>query len=182
MVTRKTKERKPSCDIRLDVFKNGETAHGLRREIFTAVKKSDEEYPIDPKQHFHKLQLEHELMEEVMKEPVEPQTKREFVRLPWDALKCAKNFTHKFSDVKDPVVWETLAADEEIDECPRFELPLESLSDGPTISKRIDFENCTNSELFLAYFWLARHDRQSCENGRMLPCHTCGTLHHSERS
>ena len=50
-------------------------------------------------------------------------------------------------------MWEILAADEEIDECPRFELLLESLSDGPTISKRIDFENRTNSELFLEYFW-----------------------------
>ena len=48
-VVKKSVGRTASYDINFDVFRANETAQGLRRNVFTTVKKGDEEAAVDPR-------------------------------------------------------------------------------------------------------------------------------------
>ena len=150
-VVKKSRGRKAAYDIKFDVFRGDEVAEGLRREIFTTVKKGEEEPPLDPK-YLAKIALEDELTEELVKDEEEIRCEKDFIKQDVATLKEAKSFTHHFHKKKPPIVWEIVPADDDIADCERFNELKEHMEDGAVINKDIDFQGLSNSELFMERF------------------------------
>ena len=150
-VVKKARGRKPAYDIKFDVFRGNEVAKGLRREMFTTVKKGEEEDRVDAK-YMAKLEIDEELVDEAVKEPEDIRCEKDFIKQPVSVLKEVKSFTHHFHKKKDPIVWEILPADEDIDDCVAYSILKDRFEDGAIINQDIDLQGLSNSELFLEHF------------------------------
>ena len=150
-VVKKSRGRKAAYDIKFDVFRGNETAEGLCREIFTIVKKGEEEPPIDNK-YSGKMQMEEEMEDKLVKVDDEIRCEKAFVKQDAAVLREVKSFSHQFHKNKPPIEWQILPADKDISDDNRYALMKEQLEEGAVINKEIDLQGLSNSELFLERF------------------------------
>ena len=158
VVTKKVVGPMPSCDIRLDVFRGDEdetVATGMRRNIFTTLKKGEDEPALDLK-HVNK-EREAEANDLIEKEDAgEIMSEKEFIKLPRKDLLEAKTFTHVFANKKKhPIHWTILSDTEDISGCEFTPCLREKLDDGPKFADEIDSapQEMPMDEFFLQHLW-----------------------------
>ena len=148
----------PSYDLRLDIFRGDEEetiATGIRRNVFTTLKKGEDEPAMDVKYINKEREAEaNDLME---KEDIgEITSEKEFSKLPRIDLLEAKTFTHVFANKKkDPIHWTIVSDTEDITGCEFTPCLREKLDDGPAFTDEIDsaLQELPMDEFFLQHLW-----------------------------
>ena len=153
-VLKKSRARKPAYDIKFDAFCNNEVAKGIRRKLFTTVKKGEE--PLIDEKYLASEERERAIQDEDIKDPLEAVSEQDFCCLGNEVLQQAKKFTHKFNNRKCPQIeWTILGAGEHIDNDDTFIGLKEKLSSGPTLHPDVSvgMEDLSNGQFFLKYIW-----------------------------
>jgi len=92
----------------LDIFRGNEDntiARGIQRNVFTTIKRGEDEPPLDLKYANKEMEAEANDLQEKQDEG-EINSEKAFVKLSKQELQDARTFTHVFANKKkDPVAW-----------------------------------------------------------------------------
>jgi len=142
----------------LDIFRGNEDntiARGIRRNVFTTIKRGEDEPPLDLKYANKEMEAEANDLQEKQDEG-EINSEKAFVKLSKQELQDARTFTHVFANKKkDPVAWIILEDQEDITGCTFSPLMQESIDDGPSLQPEVEaaLHKLPIDEFFLQYMW-----------------------------
>lgn len=148
-VVKKTAGTKANYDIKYDCFRGGEVAEALRRNVFTTLKKNEDEPDVDLK--YQKCTADDLMIDEAAKDTEELKTEADFIKMSNDDIFAATHFTYGFKNQRrDPIKWKIHDVDDDIEDCETYKVLKRKFLTGPIVSRKIDFEK-TNPDFFLDY-------------------------------